>query len=179
MKKVMIFLTIVMLFVSSCQSPESQIQTAIAQTQSVLPKLTHTSAPTNIPRPTRTVAPTKTPIPTNTKVLVVPADARASNFIGGNESPILPVGEKGVLSVIVIGKYDGATLPIVVRNNTDEPVIRISVSAEALSEEGDLLGVGKDQMFSPNLVYPGEISLGYIFFESIPSFPELDFIQLV
>lgn len=172
MKKMTVFFAVVMFFISGCQPTENQIQTAIAQTQSILPKPIHTSAPTNTPRPTRTVVPTKTPVPTNTKMLVIPADARASFYIGGNESPILPDGEKEVLSVIAIGKFDGVILPIVVRNNTDKSVTRISVSAEARSSEGELLAVGKDQMFSPNLVQPGEISLGYIFFESVDSFPE-------
>jgi len=172
MKKIAIFLLGLMLLISGCQPTENQIQTAIAKTQSSLPRPTHTPAPTNTPKPTHTIVPTRSPVPTNTKTLVTPADPRASIYIGGNESPILSDGEKEVLSVIAIGKYDGVILPLVVRNNTDKPVIRISVTAEARSVDGTLLAVGNDQIFSPNLVNPGEISLGYIFFENVPSFPE-------
>jgi hypothetical protein len=140
---------------------QGAVQTAIAQTQAVAPQATDTFLPTSIPQPTNTAQ----PIETATIVNVIPADARASNYIGGNASPTLPDGDLGKLSVIVVGKYNGNILPVVVRNNTPQDVIRIQVSTTARSTDGSMLAAGGDQGFKPNYVKPGEISLGYIYFD--------------
>jgi hypothetical protein len=99
-----------------------------------------------------------------------PRDARASPYVGGNASPRLPAGAPGRLSVVARGpgrSAVGTVIPIVVRNNTARTVIRISVSATALSANGQLLATGKDQTLNPNIVKPGEIAFGIVYFEDV------------
>ncbi len=156
-----IALLIVSILLLGCGAPQKAIQTAIAQTQAAIPQVKNTSLPTSSSQPTNTTQPQDTA----TAVIVVPVDARASDYIGGNESPNLPAGEPEKLSVIAVGKYDGNILPIVVRNNTSHDIIRTQVSAIARSSDGSMLATGGDQTFKPNYVKPGEITLGYIYFD--------------
>ena len=112
---------------------------------------------------TKPLAPTATP----TGISVQPADARASAYIGGNASPPLPAGELGVSTVVAFGSYTGSSLPVVLRNNTGEDVIRMTISAVVRDAGGNMLGTGGDQGFKPNLVRPGEIALGHVYFGGI------------
>lgn len=192
MKKLALLLAIVMLLAACSPAPEPEIievtvpvevevtrvvpQTVevtrlVPQTVEVTVLVTQPPLPTYTPYPTFTLPPepTSTPKPTATPTLEVvqPADARASAYIGGNESPPLPVGELGVPSVVAVGSYDGSSLPVVLRNNTHEDVIRMTVSAVVRNADGNMLGTGGDQGFNPNLVRPGEITLGYVYFGGI------------
>jgi len=102
--------------------------------------------------------------------LPTPRDARASPYIGGNFSPRLPVGAPGRLSVVARGPGSsavGTVIPIVVRNNTARTAVRIHVSASALSTSGRLLATGEDQTLNPNVVKPGEIAFGFVYFEDV------------
>jgi hypothetical protein len=99
-----------------------------------------------------------------------PADARASRFVNGNASPTLPAGGSNVVAVIAIGRYSD-TLPVVVRNNTSQTITRIKVTGTANDPSGNLLVSGGDQGFMPDVVRPGEIALGYVYFggKQLPS----------
>ena len=90
-----------------------------------------------------------------------------AGFIGGSALGLLPEGEAGELSVVATGPYDGNVLPIVVRNNTGEDIIRITAVATARNPAGQVIGSGNDQMFSPNLVRSGGLSFGYAYFGGI------------
>lgn len=126
---------------------------------------------------TRLVVVTATPpppTPTPTTGPLQPADARASAFIGGNESPDLPPGEAGQLEVILISEpqleFSHTVLNLVVRNNTAAPVRRIAVSAAVYDSEGQLLATDSDDPLDPNIVAPGEIAMGQLVFLDI-TFP--------
>jgi hypothetical protein len=101
---------------------------------------------------------------TNTAAPVNPADARSSKYIDGNASPDLPAGEIGIITVIATGKYSGSSIPVIVRNNTTDIVIRGKVTGVVKSSADSLLATGGDQGFKPNVVKPGEIALGYVYF---------------
>jgi hypothetical protein len=105
--------------------------------------------------------------PTETTEAAAPAGENTSSYLGGNAVSLLSPGDKGKLSVVLSGTYDGNILPLVVRNNTDKDVIRIKVSAVARSADGKLIASGGDQGFHPNLVRAGEYSLGYLYFDGI------------
>ncbi len=90
-----------------------------------------------------------------------------SGFLGGNALSILGPGEEGEIAVIATGPYDGNILPLVVRNNTDGDVIRITATASARNPSNQLIASGGDQLFHPNLVRPGEVAFGYIYFDGI------------
>lgn len=99
---------------------------------------------------------------------VAPRDARASPYVGGNRSSRLPRGARGVLTVVAQGPYQQEqSVPVVVRNNTARTAIRVSVSGTASSPSGRLLATGKDQGLNPNVVKPGEIAFGYVYFNGV------------
>jgi hypothetical protein len=125
---------------------------------------------TKIVEVTRQVIVTATPLPpteTPTSVALKPQDAQASLFIKGNGSPKFPDGEAGKISVVAVGKYAGNILPVIIRNNTASAVIRVKVSVTANDKDGKMLASGGDQGFIPNLVKPGEITMGYAYFDSV------------
>ncbi len=88
-------------------------------------------------------------------------------LIGGNALSLVSQGEQGVLAVVAVGIYDGNTLPFVVRNNTGQPVISLSASATAANPAGQLIATGGDQGLNPNLVRPGGLSIGYLYFGGV------------
>ncbi len=93
-----------------------------------------------------------------------PKPATASPYVGGNPTIRLPAGRPGRIDVVATGPYDDL-LPVVVRNNTNATATRIKVSGSAHTPSGKLLAVGEDQTLSPNVVKPGEISFGYVYFD--------------
>lgn len=113
--------------------------------------------PTLIPA---TAAPTASPLQ--------PADSRASKYLGGNASPVFPDGEPGKLSVIQLGTGGRDNLMyIAVRNNTVSCVTYIAVSSVVYTADGKLYATGGDQGFNPAFICPGEIALGYQYYEDV------------
>jgi hypothetical protein len=97
-------------------------------------------------------------------VIIAPKDARDSIFVHGNNSPQLPPGEHGMVSVIAFGRMQGNSLPIAVRNNTATYATNIHISGVARAGDGSMLATGGDQGIYPNLVQPGEVAFGYVYF---------------
>ena len=169
MKKLGLFLVALTLISCTSQPAQETVEVTVPVEMTVL--VTQPPLPTYTPYPTYTPVPELTPNPaptsTPTPEAVQAADARASAYVGGNASPSLPEGGPGAPSVVAVGPYTGSSLPVVLRNNTAEDVVRMSVSAVAYDADGNMLGSGGDQGFNPNLVRPGEITLGYVYFEGI------------
>ena len=94
-----------------------------------------------------------------------PRDALASQFIGGNFSPSLPAGPANKVSVIAYGPYDGVDLPVIIRNMTPDAVTDLKVSATAM-QGSTVVATGADQGFAPPGVGPGDIALGYVYFNN-------------
>lgn len=90
-----------------------------------------------------------------------------SATLGGNALGLLPPGEANKLDVVLVGPYDGNLLPIVVRNNTDKDLKRLSVTATARTADGQLIAAGGDQGLNPYVVTAGSYSVGYIYFDGI------------
>lgn len=108
---------------------------------------------------------TPTPPPSLPAEEVVPADARASRFVVGNASPPFPDGEPGKVSVIVTEDYDGGGgFYFVARNNTGDVIRRISVTAVARTADGEMYALGEGDAYDPNVVGPGEIAFGSLYF---------------
>ena len=107
-------------------------------------------------------------------------DEKASKILVGNIWPSLPPGQANELSIIAQGTQtdQSGSLPVVVRNNTSEPVIAVGTSATVRDTTGKLIASGRDQGFYPWLVNPGDIAIGYIFFSygfQIPTNAKIDF----
>lgn len=93
-------------------------------------------------------------------------EARKSKHLEGNEYPNFPAGQANSLAVIAQATDLDRTgsLPIVVRNNTGESVTRVKVAGAIRDSSGALVASGSDQGFKPNVVPPGEIAIGYVYF---------------
>jgi len=106
-----------------------------------------------------------TPMAELTIADVVPADARASAFVSGNASPELPAGELGGVAIIALGQFAGkSSVRFVARNNTTEAIGRIEVSAVACTADGSMFAVGEGNAYDPNVIGPGEIVFGHVYF---------------
>ncbi len=103
-----------------------------------------------------------------TPAKLVGRNARSSILVTGNSSPSLPSGSPGVIALISEAPQlnESDELPIVVRNNTAQAVERITASATIRGVSGKLIATGSDQGLMPNLVQPGDIAFGYIFFQN-------------
>lgn len=88
----------------------------------------------------------------------------------------VPEGDPGELSVVLTGSVDDSgSLPVIVRNRTDETVYAVEASATARSADGSLAGSGSSQGFAPSTVAPGEWAFGYVYFGGdIPADAEFD-----
>lgn len=107
-----------------------------------------------------------TPSQSASSVQATPKQALATHFLAGNKSPELPAGKPGVLTVVAqAAELDGDSLPIIIRNNTTDTIVRPTAAASIRSAAGDLVATGEDQGFHPNVVQPGEIAIGYVYFE--------------
>ncbi len=126
-----------------------------AQYEEALPDVTRRLAMGEVPSAIASTTTLVGPVPV--------ADPMASPFIDGLPPVVVGDGTDGVLEVVAFGSYDGSSLPIVVRNRTPNTVIRIEVSAVARDQAG-ILATGSDQGLNPNLVAPGEIAFGYVYF---------------
>jgi hypothetical protein len=123
------------------------------------------SAPTPTPAPTVPAQATPTPTVPAPAPSASPKDAFASQFLTGNRDPKFPAGAPGELTVVAHAqKLDGSSLPIVIRNNTTATIVRPTAAATIRDANGKLVASGDDQTFHPNVVRPGEIAIGYVFF---------------
>jgi hypothetical protein len=95
--------------------------------------------------------------------------AGAQATLGGNAMHLLPPGEKDRVTVISVGTLESNEIdvPIVVRNNTAEPVAGIVVKGEVRDTQGKLLAVADTDgghQLKPYLVNPGEVAVGFVQF---------------
>lgn len=96
----------------------------------------------------------------------IPPASITSKFLFAPDQIDLPQGSATAIEVVKEGTYDqqNQVLPIVLRNNSDEAVVRPTVTGTAQSDKGKLLASGEDQTFHPNLLLPGEVAFGYVYF---------------
>ena len=92
--------------------------------------------------------------PPSSKVIAGTASAKFSTPAGDGPT-IVAQGEK--LNI-------GGSLPVVIRNDGDQPVWRVTVAGQARNPAGKLIGSGADQTLKPNFLEPGQIAIGYVFF---------------
>lgn len=96
----------------------------------------------------------------------VPPNPVTQAFLFQSEPVSFPTGSAGEVVVVDTGRYDqqAGLLPVVLRNNTEEPVIRPTVTGTALDGSGSILGSGEDQILHPNMLVPGASAIGYVYF---------------
>lgn len=109
------------------------------------------------------------------------ADAVAAGWLAGTAQPVFPAGGVGKVDVVAsapieVNSAGLVTLPVAVRNGTNETITSVEVSGAAMDETGKILASGRSQGFSPAVVPAGGVSLGYVFFSaSLPTTAKLEF----
>lgn len=103
------------------------------------------------------------------------SDSSDSLYLAGPGLEFLPAGTAGEVEVVLAGTYDGSRLPIVIRNNTDEEISDITVSATVKSADGALIGAGGDLDIKPFAVEAGSYAIGYLYFDGIDLAPDVEF----
>lgn len=101
-----------------------------------------------------------------------PLPFNASGLLGGTARPRFADGETGEVSVVQVGPLDNdrGILLFAFRNNTTEGISHVDWTATARSG-GSIVGTGSSQGTIPAQVTPGEVGLGYIFFENAAAIP--------
>jgi hypothetical protein len=80
----------------------------------------------------------------------------------------LPAGEPGAVTIVARGTAvdPRGAVNMVVRNNTSDAIGPVEVTGTARDGAGALVGSGSSQGFQPQVVAPGEIAYGYVYFDS-------------
>jgi hypothetical protein len=86
-------------------------------------------------------------------------------YLAGNADALIPAGTAGALDLVVIGPLFRDTIPIIIRNNTQKPLVNIQATAIARDPAGTMLAVGMSQLLYPDHLLPGEVSLAYVYFQ--------------
>lgn len=104
---------------------------------------------------------------TTTRSAVEAVDALSMASFGGLAPPAIPAGAAGEVSVVAQAAVldSSGSLALVIRNMTRDPIAAIEVTGIARDSSGGVVASGASQGFSPVLVRPGEIALGYVYFE--------------
>ena len=109
------------------------------------------------------------------------ADAIAAGWLAGNAEPVFPDGGAGKVDVVAsapieVNSAGLVTLPVAVRNGTNETITSVDVTGAAMDPTGTILASGRSQGFSPAVVPAGGVSLGYVFFAAdLPATTKLEF----
>jgi hypothetical protein len=119
--------------------------------------------------------------PTSSTGSVAPAAPDASPYVvgfGDLSVVSLPAGDSGAVTIVAAGTAvdSGGAVNMILRNNTSEAVGAIEVTGTARDGGGALVGSGSSQGFQPQVVAPGEVAYGYVYFGSdIPAGSTFDF----
>ncbi len=90
-----------------------------------------------------------------------PADP-ASVYISGDV--VIPPGESGRLSVVLVGPPLQSSVPVVVRNRTANALTSLEVTGTARNEAGTLVASGSSHGLVPAVLLPGEWGFGQVYF---------------
>lgn len=90
----------------------------------------------------------------------------SSKVIAGSASATFSAPAGDGLTIVAQGEKltNSGSLPVVVRNDGDQPVWRVTIAGTARNPAGKLIGSGSDQTLKPNFLEPGQIAMGYVFF---------------
>lgn len=82
----------------------------------------------------------------------------------------VPDGEPNELAVVRVGSADGSdsSVPVLLRNGTDQALTGIEVTGTARDSSGSLTGSGSSQGTVPSVVASGEWAFGYVYFGTEP-----------
>ena len=93
------------------------------------------------------------------------AKSKMPAYFAGNAYDLVPQGQSGKLDVVLVGPLFGNAMPIVIRNNTKQPLDDVQATVEARDASGALLASGKSVTVYPHYLIPGAVSLTYVYFQ--------------
>jgi len=101
-----------------------------------------------------------------------PVTEFASSHLAGDALPFLPPGEAGALDVIAVGAPEEWSVPIVLRNNTDEAQVLTNIHGTASGATGEVIATGEPGAFmSPSVLPPGQVAIAVVYFNSSDYLP--------
>lgn len=107
-------------------------------------------------------------------ILVVGQSASAqapTPGVFGTALELLPPGEPGELSIVVVGPYGEIGVPIIVRNNTEETVYDLEILATIRDANGTLIAA-EESAPRPSVLEPGAIAIDRLpFWTDLPGPP--------
>lgn len=96
------------------------------------------------------------------------ADAVAQGWLAGTANPSFASGTAGKVDVVASGPITpgpgGISVPIALRNDTNDTISNVDVTGAATDASGKILGSGQSQGVKPSSIPPGGIALGYVYF---------------
>ncbi len=151
----------------------SALETQVAELEATVAALAGNSDPATETES----APGEGELPSAGTVADTPQDATSAGNLSGNAFEVLPPGNAGELAVVSSGSYDGTSLPLLLRNNTNEALVRVTVAVSVHDASGALLAVGEANDLTPSRVEPGAYVFGnaYFDFATFPSDVTYDF----
>lgn len=83
--------------------------------------------------------------------------------VAGNAFHLLEPGTPGELSVVAHGPVAGALeIPVILRNNTDAPIVLVTVRVEVRDASGTLIGEAGRTNVTPPVIEPGAMAIATI-----------------
>ncbi len=112
-------------------------------------------------------APTDTPVPTKNPK----SEIDMTVYITGNNitPDDLPQGETGLTVALAGPPSNFGVIPVIIRNNTDEPVYDIQISATARDDAGSVVGTARGDDIVPSYIPPAGLAIGRVLFGDTPS----------
>ena len=99
-----------------------------------------------------------------------PTNPALSGQMMGTADPKIPPIVPGKVAIVEsaspFSKDNESTVSVMVANGTSSTISHLVVGGSAIDSTGTVVGTGESQGFSPWNVAPGQVSLGYVFFDS-------------
>jgi hypothetical protein len=123
------------------------------------------ATPAASPAASPDASPVATPIVTTGGSSEIVADPASTRFpVTGNAFHLLEPGTPGELSVVAHGPIAGAIeIPVILRNNTDEAMVSVTVGVEARDASDNLIGSARRTLVTPPIIDPGALAIATIY----------------
>lgn len=109
-------------------------------------------------------SPLASPVGTAGDASEITVDVSSPRFpVAGNAFHLLEPGTPGELSVVAHGSVAGALeIPVILRNNTDAPIVLATVRVEVRDASGLLIGEAARTNVTPPVIEPGALAIATI-----------------
>jgi hypothetical protein len=111
---------------------------------------------------------------------ITPLPLDTNGVLGGNTSLTdLPAGEPGQISAVRVSDSTAlsGSVPFIFRNNTDETIAHVNVTATIRDADGKLAASGDNQGTAPAQIPPGGLGMSYLYIgdAELPADADIEF----